>query len=181
MQDSRSLQEIKRFLGVGCTLAKLRCICMTGGLLQGRKVEAELLVYLNVHPFFMCRFWICSQHALRGHRRGWAPSVDTASWLWEGFNWRISLVKESDLGAGGRGHSITELIMSLTWRKEDMLVALCLLLKGLVTVCTRFPSGGLWMRSLDSWANRELKELCWEVTEVVLWGVPARQNTSKIV
>lgn len=56
MQDSRSLQEIKRFLGVGCTLAKLRCICMTGGLLQGRKVEAELLVYLNVHPFFMCRF-----------------------------------------------------------------------------------------------------------------------------
>lgn len=181
MQDSGSLQEIKRFLGMGCTLAKLRCICIVGGLLQGRKVEAELLVCLNVQPFFMCRFWICSQRALHGHRRGWAPSVDTACAATPGVGFGRDLAEGFPfwerviwvLGAGER--SVTELMMSLTWRKEDTLVALCLLLKGLVTVCTRLLSGGLWMRSLGSWANRELKELWWDVTKVALLGVPARQ------
>ena len=52
-------------------------------------------------------------------------------------------MKESDLGVGGRGRSVTELMMSLAGRKEDTLVAFHLLLKGLVTVCMHFPSGGL--------------------------------------
>lgn len=152
--------------------------------LWGRAVEAELLVYLNVQPSFMCRFWICSQHApfmATGASEDQVLCSDAQSWLWEGFNWRISLVKESDLGAGGKGeHSVTEPIMSLTWRKEDTLVAFSLLLKGLVTVCTPFPSGGLWMRSLGSWANRELKELWWEVTKVVLMGVLGRQTLQRL-
>lgn len=52
-------------------------------------------------------------------------------------------MKESDLGIGGRERSVMGMIMSLTRRKGNTLVALRLLLKGLVTLCTRFPSGGL--------------------------------------
>lgn len=52
-------------------------------------------------------------------------------------------MKEGDLGVGGRERSVIGLMISLTRSKGNTLVALQLLLKGLVTVCTRFPSGSL--------------------------------------
>lgn len=43
-------------------------------------------------------------------------------------------------GCWGKGHSITELMMSVTWRKEDVLITFCLLLEGFSSCSCVLPA-----------------------------------------